>query len=102
MHILGADEFRSKQFFIEEGPELGPIVPPPASSSSTKGNMVCFPVCIRVKTSRVSSSVSESARQQTTPLHSLTNMSLRVKKYLSVTNFGSPSMVRIRALLKGA
>src|SRR5499427_10309212 len=62
------------------------------ASTRTTGTSADLPVCIRVRSSNVSSIVPKPPGKSATPLASLTRKSLRVKKYLKVISLGSEAI----------
>ena len=61
-----------------------------------------LPVCSSVSTSSPSSSVPKPPGSRQTASHSLTNISLRVKKYFMCTSLVSPAMIGLAYCSKGS
>ena len=75
---------------------------PPGASRNTTGTMSRLPVCSSVSTSSPSSSVPNPPGSRHTASHSLTNISLRVKKYFMCTSLVSPAMIGLAYCSKGS
>ena len=71
-------------------------------SSSTIGTGRPLPVCVRVSSSNVSSSVPKPPGRQTNARLSFTSISLRVKKYFIETYFSSPAMTGLAPCSNGS
>src|SRR5207237_4509299 len=71
------------------------------ASISTTGTSADLPVCIKVRSSKVSSIVPNPPGKSATPLASLTRKSLRVKKYLNVMSLGSEAIQGLASCSNG-
>ncbi len=60
-----------------------------------------LPVCVRVSSSNVSSSVPNPPGRHTNARDSFTSISLRVKKYFMLTDFSSPAMTGLAPCSNG-